>query len=81
MRALVTGGSGALGQSISQALATAGHEVWVQANRRLSHAEDVVERIRAAGGTAYAIAFDVTDAEATDAALQRIWNRDRCRYW
>jgi 3-oxoacyl-[acyl-carrier protein] reductase len=72
MRALVTGGSGALGQSISETLAMAGHEVWVHANRGLSQAEDVVERIRATGGTAHAIAFDVTDAEATEAALQRI---------
>ena len=39
MRALVTGGSGALGQAISEALAKAGHEVWVHANRSLAHAE------------------------------------------
>lgn len=35
MRALVTGGSGALGQAICEALAKAGHEVWVHANRHL----------------------------------------------
>ena len=56
MRALVTGGSGALGQAISLALAAAGHEVWVHANR----------------GAAHAVAFDVTDPETSAAALQGI---------
>ncbi|WP_321963847.1 3-oxoacyl-ACP reductase FabG [Paraburkholderia sp. J7] len=72
MRALVTGGSGALGQAISVALAQAGHEVWVHANRRLAEAEAVAQRIVAAGGSAHAIAFDVTDADATEAALTRL---------
>jgi len=72
MRALVTGGSGALGQAISVALAQAGHEVWVHANRRLAKAEAVAQRIVAAGGSAHAIAFDVTDADAAEAALARL---------
>ncbi|MEM5424870.1 MULTISPECIES: 3-oxoacyl-ACP reductase FabG [Paraburkholderia] len=72
MRALVTGGSGALGQAISVALAQAGHEVWVHANRRLAEAEAVAQRIVAAGGSAHAIAFDVTDADAAQAALARL---------
>lgn len=70
--ALVTGGSGALGKAICLALAQAGHEVWVQANRNLAQAEAVAETIRAAGGRALALTFDVTDADATEAALQRI---------
>jgi 3-oxoacyl-[acyl-carrier protein] reductase len=70
MRALVTGGSGALGQAISEALAKAGHEVWVHANRRLAQAEAIAQRIVAAGGSAHAIAFDVTDAEVTQRALE-----------
>jgi 3-oxoacyl-[acyl-carrier protein] reductase len=69
MRALVTGGSGALGQAICLALAEAGHEVWVHANRRTAEAEDVARRITDAGGTAHAITFDVTDADAAEAAL------------
>ncbi|CAN0623517.1 3-oxoacyl-[acyl-carrier-protein] reductase FabG [Burkholderia multivorans] len=72
MRALVTGGSGALGQAISEALAKAGHEVWVHANRNLAQAETVAQRIVAAGGAAHAIAFDVTDADAADAAIARL---------
>ncbi|MEM5403571.1 MULTISPECIES: 3-oxoacyl-ACP reductase FabG [Paraburkholderia] len=72
MRALVTGGSGALGQAISVALAQAGHEVWVHANRRLAEAEAVAQRIAAAGGSAHAIAFDVTDADAAETALARL---------
>jgi 3-oxoacyl-[acyl-carrier protein] reductase len=72
MRALVTGGSGALGQAISQALGAAGHEVWVHANRGVAESQAMVERIVAAGGAAHGIAFDVTDPDATEAALQRI---------
>ncbi|HEY1996699.1 3-oxoacyl-ACP reductase FabG [Paraburkholderia sp.] len=70
MRALVTGGSGALGQAICKALALAGHEVWVHANRSLEQAEVTAQSIVAAGGLAHAIAFDVTDPDATQAALE-----------
>jgi 3-oxoacyl-[acyl-carrier protein] reductase len=70
--ALVTGASGAIGSAISRALAAAGHEVWVHANRNLAQAEAVAAAIRAAGGASTAIAFDVTDADATEAALQDI---------
>ncbi|USE78122.1 3-oxoacyl-ACP reductase FabG [Cupriavidus gilardii] len=70
--AVVTGGSGALGQAICQTLAADGCRVWVHANRRLDEALQVAERIRAAGGEAEAIAFDVTDADATEQALQRV---------
>ncbi|WP_322093099.1 3-oxoacyl-ACP reductase FabG [Paraburkholderia bannensis] len=70
MRALVTGGSGALGQAICAALAAAGHEVWVHANRRLADAQAAAQRIVDVGGKAHAIAFDVTDADAAQAALE-----------
>lgn len=72
MKALVTGGSGALGQAISEALAGAGHEVWVHAHRNMAAAEAVAARIAAAGGAAHAIAFDVTDEAASQAALERV---------
>ncbi|MEA3118115.1 MAG: 3-oxoacyl-[acyl-carrier protein] reductase [Paraburkholderia sp.] len=75
MRALVTGGSGALGRAISEALAGAGHEVWVHAHGGLARAQETVDRIGAAGGAAHAVAFDVTDADATRTALENMLER------
>lgn len=71
-RALVTGGSGGIGAAICQRLATDGHHVIVHANRGLERAEAVVASIRAAGGSAEAIAFDLTDRAATAAALETL---------
>jgi 3-oxoacyl-[acyl-carrier protein] reductase len=72
VRALVTGGSGALGAAICRRLGAAGHVVYVHANRNESAAQAVVREINDAGGEASAVVFDVTDAEATHAALNRI---------
>jgi 3-oxoacyl-[acyl-carrier protein] reductase len=71
-RALVTGGSGTLGAAIARALAADGLHVVVHANARRAEAERVATGIAGAGGSAEAIAFDVTDAEATRAALERL---------
>jgi 3-oxoacyl-[acyl-carrier protein] reductase len=71
-RALVTGGSGDLGSAIARRLARDGLHVIVHANARLAAAEAVVQEIRAGGGSAEAVAFDVTDAQASAAALERL---------
>jgi 3-oxoacyl-[acyl-carrier protein] reductase len=71
-RALVTGGSGDLGSAIARRLARDGLHVIVHANARLATAEAVAAAIRADGGSAEAIAFDVTDAQASAAALERL---------
>ena len=63
VRALVTGGSGALGAAICRRLGAAGHLVYVHANRNESAAQEVVREIRDAGGEARAVAFDVTDTD------------------
>jgi 3-oxoacyl-[acyl-carrier protein] reductase len=68
-RALVTGGSGELGGAICHALAAAGWHVIVHGNHSLSRAEETAAAIRADGGNAQAIAFDVCDAEVVHAAL------------
>ena len=71
-RALVTGGSGGIGAAICKRLAADGHHVIVHANRSLDKAETVVAAIRAAGGSAEAVAFDVTDRAATAATLDKL---------
>lgn len=71
-RALITGGSGDIGGAIALALAAEGCEVLVHANAQLARAEAVVEAIRAGGGTAQAVAFDLVDGAATRAALEAL---------
>lgn len=65
-RALVTGGSGALGAAIARDLAAAGHHVSVHANSNLDAAEETVTSIQARGGSADAFALDLRDANAMD---------------
>lgn len=62
-RALVTGGSGAIGSAICRELAAQGMDVLVHANANLGGADEVVAEIRAQGGQANAIRFDLTDAD------------------
>jgi 3-oxoacyl-[acyl-carrier protein] reductase len=71
-RALVTGGSGAIGAAICRKLAADGLHVYVHANKGKDRAEAIAAAIRAGGGSAQAIAFDITDADATEEALATV---------
>jgi 3-oxoacyl-[acyl-carrier protein] reductase len=71
-RALVTGGSGDLGGAICKALAAGGYHVIVHANTALARADDVASTIRDVGGSAQAVAFDVTDRAATHHAIEEL---------
>ncbi len=71
-RALVTGGSGVLGAAICRCLAMAGRYVYVHANTGMARAEEVARDIVATGGSASAVAFDLTDPEATAAGIIQI---------
>jgi len=66
-RALVTGGSGAIGSAICRLLAADGFDVIVHANRHAEAAERLAAEI---GGCA--TAFDVVDAHASLAALESL---------
>ena len=71
-RALVTGGSGALGAAICRRLAAAGHHVSIHAHGGVARAQALAAEIDAAGGFAEAVVFDVTDPAATAAALETL---------
>ena len=71
-RALVTGGSGGIGSEICRRLAADGYFVIIHANTNLARAQALAEAIRADGGQAEAIAFNITDAEACRVALETL---------
>ena len=69
--ALVTGGGGVLCSSMAKALAESGARV-VVADLKLEAAKVVVDEIKAAGGSALAVAFNVLQKESMDTALKEI---------
>jgi 3-oxoacyl-[acyl-carrier protein] reductase len=72
-RALVTGASGALGTAIAQRLAADGATVLLHGNSRPEALEALAATIRAAGGRAECLVFDLTsDAAATAACTQML---------
>jgi 3-oxoacyl-[acyl-carrier protein] reductase len=58
-----------LGAAICRRLGAAGRHVYVHANRGADRAERIAADIIATGGSASAVAFNVADAQATEAAL------------
>lgn len=68
-RALVTGGSGAIGAAICRQLASDGLHVIIHANRNLAAAQTLCDALLGEGLSAQTIAFDVADASATHQAL------------
>lgn len=71
-RALVTGGSGDIGQAICMQLANAGLHVIVHANTNITKADSVVEKIKSAGGSAESISFDISQQKESQVALEKL---------
>ncbi len=70
--ALVTGGSRGIGRTIAETLASRGASVAVNYASREDAAVEVCESIRAAGGTATPVGFDVSDSEAVAAGIKQV---------
>lgn len=69
-RALVTGGSGAIGAAICRALAAQGFHVIIHANRAVARAQALAQELAGDGGSAEAIAFDLRNPEAVRCAME-----------
>lgn len=69
--ALVTGASSGIGAATAATLAAQGAAVALLA-RRQERLDELAAKISAAGGRALAVAVDVTDPEAVDAAARRV---------
>jgi len=68
-RALVTGGSGAIGGAICRELARQGLHVVVHAHGRMDAAEALARELLAGGASAEAVSFDVTRHEDSARAI------------
>lgn len=71
-RALITGGSGDIGQAICLELAKSNLHVIVHANQNMAKAENIVEKIKSAGGSADSISFNITDQIASQEAIEKL---------
>jgi 3-oxoacyl-[acyl-carrier protein] reductase len=69
-RALVTGGSGAIGAAICRQLAHDGLHVIIHAYSKPEIARTLAHEIQTAGGSAETVCFDVTDPVQTQGALE-----------
>ena len=73
---LVTGGSRGIGQAIAETLAHNGYQVVLTYNSDAQRADEVVNKIQAAGGQASAFKLDIGDSQALrDFFAQEIKNK------
>src|SRR5688500_11612515 len=70
LAALVTGSSAGIGRAIALRLSRDGFHVIVQSRKNRAGAEETQSMIRAAGGTADVLTFDVSDSAAAETALE-----------
>ncbi|TVQ23819.1 MAG: 3-oxoacyl-[acyl-carrier-protein] reductase [Leptolyngbya sp. DLM2.Bin15] len=73
--AVVTGASRGIGRAIALALAEAGAKVAVNYARSSQAADEVVEKITAAGGEAIALQADVAQADQVDGLISAVLER------
>ncbi len=71
-RALVTGASGAIGSAIARRLAADGAQVLLHANSRVDRVQGLADELAADGGSAEALAFDLADDGAVQAAVAQM---------
>ena len=76
LRAWVTGGSRGIGRAIALQLADDGFDVTITYQNNQEKADEVVALIQQKGRASRAVAFNVGDAEAADAAVGKMLEED-----
>jgi len=71
-RALVTGGSGDIGEAICHALAKNGMEIIIHANTNKERAENIAQELIKLGGKASVACFNITEQQVTLEAITKI---------
>ncbi len=71
-RALITGASGAIGSAIAARLAADGAQVLLHANSRPDMVQAQADALKAAGGSAEVVVFDITDDDAVQQATAKM---------
>ncbi len=74
--ALVTGGSGDIGQAICLRLAKEGHHVIVHSNTNIEKANSLVATIIQSGGSAQSICFDITNHQQSTQHISQLLNQN-----
>ncbi|MGH3557645.1 SDR family NAD(P)-dependent oxidoreductase [Mycobacterium sp.] len=69
--ALVTGGASGIGAALTTRLVDGGAEVWI-ADRQISEAQELAQRLDSGGGKAYAIELDVRDYASFERAVAEV---------
>ncbi len=73
--ALVTGGSGEIGQAICLRLARDGHHVIVHSHHNIEQAKNIVKEISKSGGSAEYVSFDISDYQQSVKNIEQILAR------
>lgn len=78
--ALVTGAGRGIGRAIAQKLATAGYHILVNYKSNDAAAQETLALVKASGGEATLLKFDVSDRKETEAAFAQ-WRSDNEGAW